>query len=67
MNSDDREMLDVARRVCTQKQVQVLELVARGMSQRAVGMALGIGRETVRGHMDAGMARVRATTGGEAA
>jgi DNA-directed RNA polymerase specialized sigma24 family protein len=48
---DDHEAMELARRVCTDRQVQVLELRhVYGLSWRMVGMRLGIDESAARGH-----------------
>lgn len=44
--------LDIARLVCTQKQLRVYELHHRGMSKNAIALALDISRSTVQTHLE---------------
>jgi DNA-binding NarL/FixJ family response regulator len=43
----------------TERQIQVLSLVARGLTNRQVGEALGISDRTVRNHMRAVLRKLR--------
>ncbi len=58
MNIDDTDVLELARRVLTERQWQVWELDDRGFSQYQIAAALGIGRGTVRDHLQAATRRV---------
>lgn len=44
--------LAIAERVCTAAELEAVRLEARGMSQRAIGYALGITREAVRDRLE---------------
>lgn len=44
------ELMDIARRVCTEKQLEVIRLRETGLGWKAIGLMLGIGPDTVRDH-----------------
>lgn len=56
----DQDLRNLARVVLTPRQLEVWQLIEGGMSQRQVSIAVGIGRGTVRDHLDAAAARLRA-------
>lgn len=49
---------DIARRVCTEKQLEVLRLRETGLGWKAIGLMLGIGPDTVRDHYRRAVANV---------
>jgi len=52
------ELHDIARRVCTEKQLEVLRLREAGLGWKAIGLMLGIGPDTVRDHYRRAVANV---------
>jgi len=44
------ELMDIARRVCTKKQIEVVRLRETGMGWKSISLMLGIGPDTVREH-----------------
>ncbi len=44
------ELYEIARRVCTEKQLEVIRLRETGLGWKAIGLVLGIGPDTVRDH-----------------
>lgn len=52
------ELNDIARRVCTEKQLEVLRLRETGLGWKAIGLVLGIGPDTVRDHHRRAVANV---------
>ena len=52
------ELHDIARRVCTEKQLEVLRLRETGLGWKAIGLMLGIGPDTVRDHYRRAVANV---------
>jgi len=44
--------VQVARTICTAAELQVVELVEQGMSQRQIASFLGISREAVRDRLE---------------
>lgn len=44
------ELMDIARRVCTEKQLEVIRLRETGLGWKAIGLVLGVGPDTVRDH-----------------
>lgn len=44
------ELMELARRVCTDKQVQVIQLREAGMGWKRCSLVLGVGPDTVRDH-----------------
>jgi DNA-binding NarL/FixJ family response regulator len=54
-----REQLDIARRVCTSKQFEALQLYARGMGRKRIGLVLGIDSSSVKARIAAGLKKVR--------
>jgi DNA-binding NarL/FixJ family response regulator len=60
VTAGDAETAKAARRGrLTERQVEVLALVARGLTNRQVGETLGISERTVRNHMRAVLRRLR--------
>jgi DNA-binding CsgD family transcriptional regulator len=55
----DRELLRVYGHVLTAKEREVFELSVRGLSQRAIALALGLHRSTVVSRMETGTKRFR--------
>jgi DNA-binding CsgD family transcriptional regulator len=49
---NDADLLKVAERVCTAKELEAYHLVSRGLSERAVALALGLSRSAVRGRLE---------------
>lgn len=58
------EIREVAERVCTPRQVEVLKLYAQGMGHRRVARALGVDTKTAREHLEAASRRIRDEMGG---
>lgn len=52
------ELLSIARRVCTEKQLEVIRLRETGLGWKAIGLMLGIGPDTVRDHHRRAVANV---------
>ncbi len=52
------ELHDIARRVCTEKQLEVLRLRETGLGWKAIALMLGVGPDTVRDHYRRAVANV---------
>lgn len=48
----------LAERVCTEAELEAWRLVQRGMSQRAISLALGISRSSVRDRVESAARKV---------
>jgi DNA-binding NarL/FixJ family response regulator len=52
------ELVAVARRVCTEKQLEVIRLRETGLGWKAIALMLGVGPDTVRDHYRRAVANV---------
>jgi DNA-binding NarL/FixJ family response regulator len=52
------ELEDIAWRVCTEKQLEVLRLRETGLGWKAIALMLGVGPDTVRDHYRRAVANV---------
>lgn len=52
------EAMVIAREICTDRQLQVIELRQRGAGWKLSALALGLDRSTVRGHWEAALRRI---------
>jgi len=52
------ELEDIACRVCTEKQLEVLRLRETGLGWKAIALMLGVGPDTVRDHYRRAVANV---------
>ena len=52
------ELYEIARRVCTEKQLEVIRLRETGLGWKAIGLMLGVGPDTVRDHYRRAVANV---------
>jgi len=52
------ELMDIARRVCTDKQLQVVQLQETGIGWKRASLILGVGPDTVRDHHRAAMRKI---------
>lgn len=52
------ELMDIARRVCTDKQLQVIQLRESGMGWKRASLVLGVGPDTVRDHHRAAIRKI---------
>ena len=52
------DLIEIARRVCTEKQLEVIRLRETGLGWKAIGLMLGIGPDTVRDHYRRAVANV---------
>lgn len=52
------EEVAVAERVCTARQLEIIELRNRGAGFRMIGTIMGIARSTARDHWEAALLRV---------
>lgn len=52
------ELLDIARRVCTDKQFQVVQLREAGKGWKSSALILGVGPDTVRHHYRAAVRNI---------
>lgn len=50
---------DIARTVCTEKELQAYELAERGMSERTIALALDISRSAVRARLENAHRKIR--------
>lgn len=50
---------EVMERVCTQRQIECLQLLAQGLGARRIGLVLGIDESTARSHLKAGRRNVQ--------
>jgi DNA-binding CsgD family transcriptional regulator len=50
-SEEDKETLELARRVCTANEIEVLELKASGYGRRRMAVALGISEDSVRSRL----------------
>lgn len=50
--------MEIARRVCTAKQIEVITLRETGLGWKAIGLILGVGPDTVREHHRRAVANV---------
>ena len=55
---DDKTVLVIARQVCTDKQLQVVQLREAGKGWKASALILGIGPDTVRDHYRAAVLKI---------
>ena len=55
---DDKTVLVIARQVCTDKQLQVVQLREAGKGWKASALILGIGPDTVRDHYRAAVLEI---------
>lgn len=53
----DRDLLDEHGHVLTAKEREVVDLYARGLSQRTIALALGISRSSVRSRFESARAK----------
>lgn len=56
---NDRDLLTEYGATLTPKELEVFLLVARGMSQRQISLALNLHRSTVRSRIESGTKRLR--------
>lgn len=54
----DPDLIRLATQVCTPKELQAYELAARGMSERAIALALDLSRSAVRARLESAKRKI---------
>ena len=52
------ELMDIARRVCTEKQLEVVKLHDTGLGWKRISLVLGVSTDTVRSHHRAAIHKI---------
>jgi DNA-binding CsgD family transcriptional regulator len=55
----DDEIMTIAQRVCTPKELDALTLYRKGLGYRAIGRTLGISRDAARARIEHAIGKIR--------
>lgn len=58
VNLSPAQLMDIARRVCTEKQLEVVRLHDNGMGWKRISLMLGVSTDTVRSHHKAAIHKI---------
>lgn len=56
---DDDQVMAIAERVCTPKELDALTLYRKGLGYRAIGRMLGISRDAARARIEHAIGKIR--------
>lgn len=56
---DDDQVMAIAERICTPKELDALTLYRKGLGYRAIGRTLGISRDAARARIEHAIGKIR--------